>query len=233
MGAVHGSNADVLGNGYLLSEYLNNASFHGTRDSAETTTFKKQSKTFIPGLKDSTMTCAGVYDGSTNAVDEVLSAALSGTEDYFSYLPEGKEVAGNPGYTFQAIESSYQVTSAVGGVSQISAELKAGDDGIGFERGLVVEPYGAQAVAGNSGSIDNGVQSTNGAALVVHATDATNLVAVLQDSADNSTFADLTGNITIAAGRDSARLFVAGTIRRYVRVRWTGTGTFVALVNRK
>lgn len=237
MANSHGSGADVIGNGYVLSPFLNSAHFSGTRDAGETTTFQKTSKTYIPGLKDTNMSCEGIFDGVVDAVDDILQQALQlSTDSLFTYIPEGAQGGasdlGNLSYTMEAIETSYEVTTAVGDVAQISAEFNAGSTGY-FTRGRVNHPYQLEASAGNSSSIDLGaVSTTNGGSLVAHVTASSSLVLFLQDSADNSTFADLAGSLTFASGRASKRLVIPGTIRRYTRIRWTGSGTFLALVDR-
>jgi hypothetical protein len=228
----HGSNTDVLANGYVLSEFLKSMSFSGERDAAESTTFKKKSKVYTPGLKDSSMSCEGVYDGEADAVDEVLNAALlTSLTGLVSYIPQGREVVGNRVYSLDFIESSYEVNTEIGDVAQVSAEFTAGDSGR-FTRGFVARPYGVAAAPGNSAPIDGGAATNAGASLVVHTTVSANLVLKLQDSADGVTFADLAGSLTFANGRGSKRLVVPGTIRRYTRVLWTGTGTFLAAIDR-
>lgn len=238
MSAVHGSNTDVVGNGYILSQFLNSASFSGSRDAAETTTFKKKSKTYIPGLRDDTMSVGGVWSGDLDEADQILWAALGAGNGVFSYIPQGYEVFGRLGYSFVAIDTSYEITTDVGDVAQISAELAAGDNGVGFERGFVTHPMAQENASGNGPTLDgttNGfaTPTANGVSLAVHVLNAVNLNVFLQDSADNSTFADLPGSIVVGNGRSSQRLWVPGTVRRYVRVRWTGTGQFLTLTNRK
>lgn len=232
MSASHGSSADFVGNGYLLSSYLNSASYSGNRDTAETTTFGNTSKTYIPGLKDTTMAVEGIYDGAASAVDEILQAALLLDTGLFTYFPYGQGVLGNVAYTLQTIETSYEVNSDVGDVSQISAEFNAGNTGR-FARGRVAHPYAVEGAGGQSSSIDGGAASSSGGALVLHATAAATLAIKLQDSADNSSWADIAAStITVSSGRASVRLEVAGTMRRYTRVLWTGTGTFIAVIER-
>jgi hypothetical protein len=233
MATSHGRSADVFGNGYVLSSYLNSCAVSGSREAAETTTFGKNSKTYIPGLKDTSWSIEGLYDGDIDAIDQILWAALeNGTTGLFSYFPMGEGALGRLAYTMDTIESSYEITTDVGDVAQISAELAAGEFGR-FYRGRVLSPMSVKAAGGNSSSIDNTAQTTNGGALVVHATAASTLVVKLQDSADNSTFADVAGGtISISSGRSSQRLVLSGTIRRYTRALWTGTGTFDAIVER-
>jgi hypothetical protein len=131
------------------------------------------------------------------------------------------------------IDTSYEITSDVGEVNQISAEFGAGSQGR-FSRGFVASPMGARA-AGNSTFIDNGAATTGReAGLVVHTTASVNLVLKLQhSSASGGTYVDLPGTLTFTAGRGSKRLVVpAQAIDRYTRVLWTGTGTFIAIIER-
>lgn len=228
----HGSGADVVGNGYVLTSFLNSATFAGSRETAETTVFKKTSKTYIPGMKDTSMNIEGIFDGAVDEVDQVLQAAFdSSASGLYSYFPKGQESILRPAFTLDAVNSNYEVTTDIGDVAQVSAELSGGDKGV-FARGLVVRPLAVAAAGGNSSSIDNTAQSLLGANLVVHAVASASLVVKLQDSADNVTFADLAGSISSTTGRSSQRLVVPGTIRRYTRVLWTGTGTFLAVVER-
>jgi hypothetical protein len=226
-----------MGNGYVLSQFLNSAQFGGSRDTADSTTFKKKSKTYIPGLKDGNMSVEGVWEGELNLVDDILYAALGTGDGVFSYIPQGQEVVGNLAYSLTAIEVTYDINTAVGDIAQCSAELNAGSTGYGIVRGLVAHPQAAEAGAGNGVALDNGAAAgatTLGVGLVVHvfaAAAGSNIY--IQDSADGVTWADLAGNIAIPVGRSSQHLFIPGTVRRYTRVRWTGAATFTALINRK
>lgn len=233
MGATHGSDADVLGNGYVLSQFLKSAAFSGKRDTAETTTFKKNSKTYIPGLKDTTMSFDGIWDGVVDAIDDIFYAALNAGKGIFSYVPAGAELIGASTWTMDAISVKHDVNTAVGDVAQISAELSMAETGY-FTRGKVSKPMFTEVAPGNSANLNNVVQSTNGGSLIVHAvTPSATLVVFLQDSADGTTFADIAGSITVTnAVRSSQRLVYAGTIRQYTRIRWTGTGQFLAITER-
>jgi len=233
MSTSHGSNADVVGNGYILSGFLKNASFSGKRDTAETTTFKKGVKTFIPGLKDTNMTLDGIWDGVVDAIDDILWKAFAAGKGVFSYIPEGYEVVGRKAWSMDAISTKFDVNTAIGDVAQISAELAMGDTGF-FTRGLVSHPMANEAAPGSGTAINNGAASAFGGALIIHATDVSALlICSLQDSADGVTYADLTGTIAVvSATRTSARLVYTGIIRQYTRVVWTGTGTFLAITDR-
>ena len=234
MTQVHGSRTDVLGNGYLLTPFFNNATFGGTRDQAENTTFKMTAKSHVPGLGDSSMSFGGFWAGDIDEADQILQAALGAGDGIFSYFPATQDVVGNLAYSLQAFETAYDITNPVGGMAGISAAVAAGQ-GAGIEHGVVSHPLAQENALGNGATVDSGIVggSLNGGSLVIHIINANNLAVFLQDSADGVTFADLPGSLAVAAGRSSLRLGIAGTIRRYTRVRWTGTGQFAAVTNRK
>jgi hypothetical protein len=235
MATSHGSNADFIGNGYVLSTYLNSASFSGQRDASESTTFKVRSKQYVPGLKDTTMTAEGIYDGDVDAADDILWAALvANTDGLFSYIPQGQETLQNRAFTVDTIESSYEINTDIGDVAQISAEFNAGANGR-FNRGRVVRVMSAAGGPGTSAEADFGAASTTiGIGLVVHATASSTLVLKLQHSTTSGgSFVDIPGTLTFTTGRGSQRLWVPPqSINRYTRVSWTGTGTFMAIIER-
>jgi hypothetical protein len=90
-------------------------------------------------------------------------------------------------------------------------------------------------------SVDNGAQSTAGASAYIHCTVMPSGTATfaVQDSANDSAFADVTGLIftaLTAPGHEYKATASGATIRRYVRVQCTGVhGTATAYVtfNRK
>ena len=73
---AHGKGANIFANGYDLSPFLSSIDQTQTVDTAEVTTFTAQSKAYIAGQMDSTLSMSGYFDGVASGVDEVLSAAL-------------------------------------------------------------------------------------------------------------------------------------------------------------
>ena len=103
-------------------------------------------------------------------------------------------------------------------------------DGFGLEWGeQLTAGLRTDTTATNGTALDFGAVSTlfgGQAYLQVNAFTGTSVTVKLQDSADNATFADLTGGGFIAAtARGAQRLALsnAATVRRYVRVATTGT----------
>ena len=76
MAFIHGKSAVVLHGAYDLSSYLNNGSANSSVDTNEVTAFGSTSKAYVTGLKDSTLSASGMFDGSASAVDEVLTASI-------------------------------------------------------------------------------------------------------------------------------------------------------------
>lgn len=249
LAASHGSNADVLVNGNIVSQYLNDWSQSMSRDKAETSAFKSLFKSYVAGLGDNTIALAGLFDSSNPTAEDPLIysylTALTAVDNTWLYSPlgaQGASAAGNIAYSISGIATKYEVKSALNAANAITAEIQMDQNGGGLDRGVILSPWVTQGAGGNSTSSDSGVVSTtNGGVLVVHTfSDTASLVVNLQDSADNSTFANVTSytlsptNATIAAYRyPAAGTTPTGTIRRYTRVTWTGTGTFLALFSRK
>ena len=104
-----------------ISTYINSIDFPQTADVAETTTLGDGSKTYIVGLKDSTLSVAGLWDATADAIFGAVvgqSATLS-----FEYSPEGTS-SGKVKYTGEAILTSYAQNSPVGDVVSYSADFQ-------------------------------------------------------------------------------------------------------------
>lgn len=108
-----------------ISTYVNSVDFPQTADVAETTTLGDGSKTYIVGLKDSTISLAGLWDATADGIFGAVvgqSATLS-----FEYSPEGT-TPGNVKYTGEAILTSYAKNSPVGDVVSYSADFQVSGD---------------------------------------------------------------------------------------------------------
>lgn len=249
LAASHGSLADVFVNGNVVSQYLNDWAQAGTRDKAETSAFKQLFKSYVAGMGDNVVTLAGMFDSSNaTAIDPLLYSyltALTNVDNMWLYGPlglQGASAFGNSAYSITGLSTKYEVKSVLNAANAITAEIQMDQNGGGLDRGFVYSPWATQGAGGNTASIDSGVVSTTaGGVLVVHAfSDTASLVVNLQDSADNSTFANVStytlspANTTAAAYRfPAAGVTPTGTVRRYTRVIWTGTGTFLAMFSRK
>lgn len=104
-----------------ISAYLDNISFPESVETGETTVFGQASKTYVVGLKDSTVSISGKWD---SVVDTQLFALLgNATAVTWEYGPAGSTV-GLVRYTGTGFVTSYEVTTPVADVVTFSAELQ-------------------------------------------------------------------------------------------------------------
>lgn len=226
MAFLHGKSTMVMYGGSNLSAYFNEASQSQSVETAETTAFGDNAKTYITGLKDGTFSLSGMFDGAQDAVDDVLSSVLgSATHQPLTIAPKGTAV-GDVSFSGDTIQTSYEVSSPVGDVVSVSMESQVSS---GIDRGLLLAAQAAVSATGNQSSIDNSTSSSNGAVGYLHLTangqDGATTVKI-QHSADNSTFADLITFTAVSAGSTAGeRIEVTGTVNRYVRAQYTLAGT--------
>jgi hypothetical protein len=108
-----------------ISAYINSVDFPETADVAETSVLGASSKSYIVGLKDSTIAIAGLWDST---VDGILGAVVGQSATLsFEYSPEGT-TGGNIKYTGECILTSYSQSSPVGDVVGFSADLQVSGD---------------------------------------------------------------------------------------------------------
>lgn len=221
----HGKDTKVFINGYDLTTFFTSHDSTEEVDMAETSTFGTNAKTYIPGMRDATLSLEGYFDGAVDAVDQVLSAAMGQNNGVLTVFPQGDTVPA-AGFGFRANEKSYDVSGDVGGVVSVSVEAQST---VGRERVLAHHAMSTEVATGNGTSVDGAAASSNGGVAYLHVPDITGITALavkLQDSADNSVWADVAGGAftSVTADRASQRLAITGTIRRYTRAVWTFTG---------
>lgn len=132
-GKVHGRKAffsltDVGAVVRDISNALNNVDYPETIDTAETSGFGDDDKTFVIGLKTRTIRIAGNWKGDANDVDAILSGLAGGGADgtvFTSYVygPAG-DANGEVEYTGTAILTNYSKSSPIGGVVTFSADFQ-------------------------------------------------------------------------------------------------------------
>lgn len=113
-----------------LSAFVKGVDFGADRDLSETTTMGKDSKTYIPGLRDATISIEGFYDSTASTgPDAILWAAMtSATAKTWEYGPEGG-TTGKVKYTGSSFVKSYKPGQAsVDGVVPFSAEIQVTGD---------------------------------------------------------------------------------------------------------
>ncbi len=104
-----------------ISSYVNSVDFPETADVAETTVLGDDNKTYIVGLKDATLSLAGLWDST---IDGILGAVIGQAATLsFEYSPEGT-ASGKVKYSGECILTSYAQSSPVGDVVGYSADFQ-------------------------------------------------------------------------------------------------------------
>ena len=222
----HGKRTAVLLNGTDMSPYLNEATQTQEIETAETTTFADDDKTYITGLGDGTISVSGLFDSTAGASDAVLRGTLGQEDNTFTVLPEGA-VAGRRAVIANGQLTSYEVSSPVGDVVAISAEVQA--DG-GLFSGLALSGLSTvSASAGQDTGIDNGSATSNGVLANLHVTENTrdgNAVFKIQHSADGAIWVDLITFTTVSASSTTGESVTStGNVNAYLRSTYTLSGS--------
>ncbi len=126
MAFKHGKAAQVYVGTNEISSYLNQADKSTDVDTAETTTFGKNWKTYLAGLIGNTLSLGGLYDGtSTTGPAAIFEACIAnGTAWPIKFFPGGSP-SGQRQHVFNAFVTNYSESSPVGDNVTFSAELLA------------------------------------------------------------------------------------------------------------
>jgi hypothetical protein len=222
---VHSKNTKVYVNGYNLTGYLDNISASGAASVAKTTAFSDTSNTYIAGITDATLQAEGFFDGSANAVDQVLQAALASQSVEWTWYLEGDAV-GNYGYGILGVNNAYGVASTEDNACRVSAGAQSS---VGLERVLSLHALGVESESDYTGTVqDNGASSSGGGSAYLHVTAATTGAAIeviIEHSSDNFS-GDTTTlvSFTNVTDRTSERVTFSGTVKQYVRAKVTLVG---------
>lgn len=223
MPATHGRLTRVYINGYDLTGFYRKAQSELTREVADSTVFGLNDKTYLPGLRDANASLEGLYDGAVDGIAEVLHAALSADPLILALCPQG-DVLGNVAHGLSSLETKYAIEASKDDIVSLNHEVQSSS---GRDRLLIQHALGSEVASGQSASIDNGAQSLNGGVGFLQVPDIagiTNLSVLIEDSADNSSFATILTFAGVTADRGRQLVEITGTVRRYTRARWVFTG---------
>lgn len=238
MAFVHGKSIFVMLNGRNITGYLNKIDSPYSADTAETSTFGSDNKTYLAGMKDATLSAEGLYDGDVGAVDEQLNTVLSGanTVNNMIWFPAGN-VLGGIGYALSMIQTAYSVMGTKDDAVKISM---AGHSNVGRERVKLIKKYEAVTDNGTTTANDNTAATSNGgsAYLELYSTSA-DVTVTIEHSTDNfATDTTTLATFTLASALTHERIVFSGTVKRYTRVKYafnggSGTATFAVALCRK
>lgn len=128
---VHGKNAYIrLDNsaGTLtdLSSITNEISMSQSIETADTSTYGTNAKTYITGQNDATVSLSGLFDATSSTVIEgTINAIIAGTNASatLEFGPEGNGT-GKKKYTMEVIVTSYEIGAPVSDVVSLSVEFQ-------------------------------------------------------------------------------------------------------------
>lgn len=193
----------------------------------------------IGGLRDGQIAFSSFFNPTAGQEHTALSG-LPRTDVQVMYC-RGTTL-GNPSAAMVAKQIDYNPTRDAKGM--LTFAIQADANGYGLEWGtLLTAGLRTDTAATNGTGVDGGAATNFGAQayLQVTAFTGTDVTVKVQDSADNASFADVTGLTFTAttAAHTTQRLATsnAATIRRYLRVATTTSGgftsaTFAVMVNR-
>jgi len=211
--AIHGKNTRLYGDKHDLSIYLTNSGLDKSIEINEITTYSKDDKNYIVGLKDATLSAEGVYDDDISTIDAILND-LEISKSVYSFYP-GSDTKGNKGYGFEALKTSTNFSISVTDAVNFSL---AGQTDNGTDRITSITPKVTLTDNGSTDSVDLSSGGANGGVLYYHIIAVTGTVTVtIEDSANNIDWATLhsIGEVSSEAG---VRIKLSGNIDRYVRV---------------
>jgi len=211
---------------------LNEINMEREIEEAEVTTLCSTIKDYVPGLSEVTVEMEGFFDTNTLSPALTLEAWMNerlGVTFPFVFAPEGGGQVGDPMYFMNGFLQTYSVEATVDEAVSMEAEFRATG---GLSRGLVVQPLTTQTATDTDGItfLDGGAATTAGGSAVLSVAAASGtlptLAVKLQHSADNITYADLTGGaFTSQTTINGEIISFTGTVNRYVRAVWTIGGT--------
>ena len=223
MANVHGKDTQVLLGDVDVSGFLNAAQVATAIESGDTTTYQQEARTFLAGLATGSAALGGMFDGAASASDEEMEQSLKVST--LLSVGYGGTTLGNVWKGLQILASDYSISAPVGDIVAVSYTATA-DEG-GLSNGFSFHALAAETSAGEETRLDQAAATAAGCVAFLHVTafSGTDITIKLEDSANDSAWADLL-TFTQATGVTSERVAVAAaasTPDRYVKCSWTGT----------
>lgn len=191
----------------------------------------------VPGIDKSAQERIGLLRDGRIEFSSWFNPALNMSHDRLSLLPTDDVVMsycrgvaiGSPAALMVAKQPNFDGSRGADGSFSFSVGALANGYGLEWGQQLTAGKR-TDTTATNGTSLDTTASAAFGAQAYLHVFSftGTSVTVKVQDSADNSSFADVTGlTFTAATGITTQRLATANdaTVRRYLRVATTGTFT--------
>jgi len=223
----HGRNTRVLFADQDISSYLNEVSGSQTLETAETSTFGSNAKTYVVGQNDATISFSGMFDGEEDAIAEIFQDVIDNDSTPAITLAYDNGLGvGNRCSIAEAKQTGFDVSAPIGDVVSLSGEFQVTD---GIRQAVLLAAETTDSSSSDGTAVDNSESTAIGARANLHVTanssdDATTIK--VQHSADNSTWADLITFTSVpATTTTSETVSVSGTINQYLRAQSTLAGS--------
>lgn len=118
MAFAHGKESWLVIDGTDVSPYTDQTSLNKVKDLFETTTFGKDDKTYIDGLREHGLSIGGKWDPT---LDAAMAACDDGSGVAFKFAPAGSATIG---YDGTALIENFNIDSPVGGGVTWTATFK-------------------------------------------------------------------------------------------------------------
>lgn len=227
MGKRTGLGAALYLHGFDVSAETSSFTTAAPRGTQDMTGLRKSAFERKELTRDGTLSFNGFFDPDPGHLHE-LAAALPRTDLIATACPVG-ETLGAECVNLVALEYDYTTARAANG--ELTVAFTSSANGYGANWGqLLTAGMRTDTSATNGASLDGGAATAFGLQAFLHVFDftGTSVTVKLQDSADNSSWADITGaGFTAATAVGAERIQTArdGAVRRYVRAVTTGTFT--------
>lgn len=232
----HGKDSKALLGKYDISTFLTDASASMAIDAAATSTFGSLAKTYLTGQNDGTISFTGLFDGDVDAIDDIFEDVIDNDlTPVLTFAHDGGMTVGRKATLAEVKQTSYAISAPVADVVSLTGEFQVTG---GLRQGVLLAALSAITATTDGASVDNLASSSLGATANLHVTANTrdsDTTIKVQDSADNSTFADLiTFTIVGATVQTSQSATATGTVNRYLRAQTTlaaGTGSITITIS--
>jgi hypothetical protein len=222
-----------------LSTFVTEGNLATARALREATTWADSGSKFHPGTNQDTLSIRMLYDDGTSGSEVIGNSLRSATAvKVVTVLPD--PTLGKQGYTSgDGWSEGPEIGSRVGSLVELSATLQLALT----DRVKSLGPLASKTATFNGTSIDDTDPTAAGGKWVYHITTFAasggnaRWQIVLQDSANNSSFATVGSESVNITAVGAARRTFAGALRQYVRIRVvldasSGTLEFIAAYER-
>lgn len=192
----------------------------------DTTTLCDGAKVFIPDIEGGSFQVAGPLDADAatdGQWDALVAQKAATTPTPITFMPLGTDGAV---WLVEGVDTNFDTSAGVG--QTVDWSLAATTTGVLDLNGTVLADNVAVTATANGSAIDGGASSANGAVFHLHVTAYATITSddvTIEDSSTGSSGWATIATFAQATGLTSERVAITGTIKRYVRIVDTISGS--------